>query len=254
MSETRGEDLGLGELIANDLQRLHTGWMGIVFPRQRNPHPVLGREIPESTTGRIGYRLWSLLGVPLLAISYPLAVIGLFVRFHSRRLYRTSIAIGVLGVMLLSVVVWGALVAFTYLRGYSAEGIVAVAAGGITATVSSALAVTFTRYGGRVTTVVLAYPFGVTALFLPPVVAAMYSPALAAWVFPYSDTLALWLLDGPLSAAGLAGPIRTYFDLIGIAYVGMWFAIAVPVGWGLGILVSLADLIRPSGTEEASES
>jgi TRAP-type C4-dicarboxylate transport system permease small subunit len=30
----------------------------------------------------------------------------------------------------------------------------------------------------------------------------------------------------------------------------MWFGLAVPVGWVLGILVSLANLVRPSGRNE----
>ena len=253
MTEADVDDLGLVELIANDLERLHDGWMGLVFSHQRNPHPVLGKGKPSSTSGQLGYRLWSLLGVPLLAIGYPLAVLGLFVRFHSRRLHRTTTVIGLLGVVVLSVVAWGLLVAFTYVRNYSFEGMVAVAAGGVTATISAVLAVTFSRIGGRITTVVLAYPFGVTALFLPPVVAAMYSPTIASMVLPQSESLAIWLLDNPLQVAGIADRLRASFDLIGFAYVGMWFGIATPVGWVLGILVTMADLIRPSGLEESGD-
>ena len=54
-----------------------------------------------------------------------------------------------------------------------------VAAAGGVATVAAGLAVVLSRRGGRLTSVLLAYPAAMTALFLPPVVAALYSPALA---------------------------------------------------------------------------
>jgi hypothetical protein len=250
MTESKDHEPGLVQLIANDLERLHMAWMGLRYPHHRNPHPVLGKHKPSTAGGKIGYRAWSFLSVPVLAVGYPLAVLGFFVRFHSRRLYRTTVVIGLVGVLALSILAWGSLVLFTYFRGYPFEGTMAVAAGGATAAVSSVLAVLFTRYDGRFTTVALAYPFGVTALFLPPVVAAMYSPALASMILPRSETLAIWLLDNPLRVVGVASIVRANFDLIGFAYVGMWFAIAIPVGWTLGILVSLADVVRPSDRDE----
>jgi len=130
-----------------------------------------------------------------------------------------------------------------------------VAAAGGVATVSAALAVVFTRVGGRVTTVVLAYPFAVTAIFLPPVVAALYSPTVAEVVFPRSETLAIWILDNVLDYGGIAGYVRDTFDLEGLAYVAMWFGLAVPVGWILGMLVTMANLVRPTPeTGEAAKS
>jgi hypothetical protein len=35
----------------------------------------------------------------------------------------------------------------------------------------------------------------------------------------------------------------------------MWFGIAVPVGWFLGVVVTVADLVRPKGdaTEDADK-
>jgi hypothetical protein len=96
----------------------------------------------------------------------------------------------------------------------------------------------------------LAYPFGVTALFLPPVVAALYSPSLGEIVFPRSDLVAVWLLDNVLDVYGLNTYLRTRFDLVGLTYVGMWFGLAIPVGWFLGLLVTLADLVRPTREEE----
>jgi hypothetical protein len=92
----------------------------------------------------------------------------------------------------------------------------------------------------------LAYPFGVTAVTMPPVVAAFFSTTLAGLVFENTDTIAVWLLDNVLAAGGVAEFFRESFDLEGAAYAVLWFAFSLPVGWLLGILVSLANLVRPS--------
>ncbi|MFC7045990.1 hypothetical protein ACFQH6_11700 [Halobacteriaceae archaeon GCM10025711] len=236
--------------VRNDIDRLHTAWMGLVFPRQgASAHAVLGRWKPTTTLGRTKYRAWALLGLVAVLVGYPLAVLGFMTRYYARRVGRTALGIGFLGVVLVSVLGWGGLTAAVYLRDFSVEGVVTVAAAGSVATVSAVLAMAFSRIGGRPVTVLFAYPFGVTALFLPPVVAALYSPSLAEFVFPTSDLLAIWLLDNVLTVAGIETMLRARFDLVGLAYVGMWFGIAVPVGWLLGFLVALADLVRPRPAE-----
>ena len=241
-----GPSPSIWSLVRNDLGRLHVGWMDLAFPRQRDPHPTLGRWEPSTVPQRLAYWLWALLGVVALAVGYPLALAGFTVRFYSRRLYSTALALGILGVVVVATVVWGGLTVGVYLLDFSREGVLAVAAGGGVAVVSAALAMAFTRWGGRLTTVLFAYPFGVTAVFLPPVVAALYSPTLGEWVFPNSYSLAVWLLENPLSVAGVSEFLRSQFTLAGAAYVGMWFALAVPVGWALGLLVTLADFVRPT--------
>lgn len=230
-----------------DLRTLHKHWLGVVFPRARDPpHPVTGPWRPETTGRRVAYRLWSLVGMLGLLVVYPLAVAGLATRFYVTRFDRTATRLGVLGVLVLFAVVWGALTALARLR-FSPEGFVAVGAAGAVATVAALLAVGFSRVDGRPVSVLFAYPLAITAVFLPPVVAALYSPALANVVFPQSTTLAVWLLDNVLAVGGLAAYLRARFDLVGFAYVGMWAGISVPVGWGLGVLVTLADLMRPKG-------
>jgi hypothetical protein len=56
-----------------------------------------------------------------------------------------------------------------------------------------------------------------------------------------------------LYVGGLNTLIRRNFELEGLAYVGMWFGLAVPVGWFIGLVVSLADLVRPSGQSRGGE-
>jgi hypothetical protein len=237
---------GLLAAVRIDLERLHAAWMGLVFPRQRKPvHPVRGKWRPETAGERIGYAAWGTLGAPALVFAYPAALVGFAVRGYAGRLRRVAVTIGVLGVVAVAAVVWGALTAATYLGAFSTTGVVAVAAGGTVATASAALAVVSARTGGRATTLLLAYPLAVTAVFLPPIVAAFYSPALATVVFPNSQRVAIWILDNLLAFGGVAAYFRANFVLAGLGYAGMWFGLSFPVGWLLGLFVTLANLARP---------
>ncbi len=239
---------GLTDAIRYDIAQLHTGWMALFFPRQRQQaHSVLGKWQPQSTSGKVAYSGWSVVGAIIVAVLYPFVLFGFAARYYTSRIDRTAASLGVLGVILLSVVVWGGLAALARYR-FSTEGFYAVAAAGGVATVAAVLAYLTSRYGGRITTVLFAYPFGMTAIFLPPVVAALYSPTLSNVIFPNSTNLAVWLLDNVLTYHGINEVLRERFDLEGLAYVGMWFGIAVPIGWILGFLVSLANLMRPKST------
>jgi hypothetical protein len=241
--------LGIVAAVQYDLRTLHGLWMALAFPQLRESHPVMGRWQPETTGQRLGYRLWAALGGVGLLVGYPLTVVGFAVRFYARRFDRTATRIGVVGTVLLAIVVWGALAALARIR-FSPEGFLAVTAAGSVAVVATVLALGCARLGGRVTTVLLAYPFGVVAVFLPPVVAALYSPTLAGIVFPESESLAIWLLDNVLVVGDLNAWLRARFDLVGFAYVGMWGGLAVPVGWSLGFVVTLANLVRPTDTAD----
>lgn len=241
--------MGLVADVSYDLRRLHGLWMALAFPQLRDSHPVMDRWTPRTTGQRAAYRAWAVLGVVGLLVGYPLAVVGLLVRFNVRRVDRTTTRLGAIGTVLLAVVAWGGLTALARIR-FSLEGFLAVAAAGSVAVVSTVLALAFGRIGGRLTTVIVAYPFGVVAVFLPPVVAALYSPALASVVFPRSETVAVWLLDGVLAYGGLNSLLRERFELVGFGYVAMWGALAVPVGWVFGVLVTLANLVRPADDDE----
>ncbi|MFC4549108.1 MULTISPECIES: hypothetical protein [Halorussus] len=240
-----GTNTGFVGAVRYDLKRLHESWMALFFPRQRGGDSgVLGKWEPSSTSGRVAYRLWSVVGTPVVGVLYPLALFGFATRYYTRKIDGTATRLGVVGVVLLSLLAWGALTALAKLR-FSEAGFLAVAAAGGVATVAAALAYLTGTYGGRASTVLFAYPFAMTAIFLPPVVAALYSPSLSSVIFPKSYTLAVWLLENPLNVWGINTVLRERFALEGLGYVGMWFALAVPVGWLLGLVVSLANVIRP---------
>ncbi|MFB6074465.1 MAG: hypothetical protein ABEJ89_05590 [Haloarculaceae archaeon] len=231
-----------------DLKRLHETWMELVYPRQRGADDtVLGKWTPDSGGAMALYRLWSAIGVPVVGVVYPFVLLGAFLRFQTRRLSAAGARLGVIGVVLLSVVVWGALLALAKFQlNLLAGGVTVLAVSAVVATVAGAAAVGAARVDGRATTVLLAYPFAVTAIFLPPAVAALYSPAVAHVVFSRSDALAHWLLDNVL-VGGVGQFFVRNFDREGLAYPAMWLGISFPVGWLLGLLVTLADLVRPTG-------
>jgi hypothetical protein len=238
--------MGLFRAVRIDLKRFHETWMELLFPRQLDgDETVLGKWKPTTQGGWIKYRIWAAVGTFVVAIGYPLTFLGYFLRFQTRRIEFTATRLGTIGVLLLSIVAWGALTAVARIE-FSTEGFIAVGAAAIVATVAAVLAFLASQVAGRKTTVFVAYPLGVTAIFLPPVVAALYSATLADVIFPGSETFAEWILDNVFQFGGINDYLRSQYDLTGIAYVGMWFGISVPVGWFLGVLVTLAEVIRPT--------
>ena len=254
--ERRGQT-GLLEALLLDVLRLHETWMEVVFPRQLDPSAVLGKWKPETTPQTVGYYLWGALGAPLVAVTYPLLLVGFATRFYAAKLDSAVTRFGIVGAVLIAAVVWGVLTLVTYLQ-LDATDVVAVGVASIVAVVAAALSAGFSKAGGRLTSVVLAYPSAMTALFLPPVVAALVTPTLEAIILPPSYDLAAWILDTFLAVGGINETLRSAFDLEtfgaqwglpGLGYLLMWLGISIPLGWFLGGLVALADLIRPKPDE-----
>ncbi|WP_222845457.1 hypothetical protein [Natronomonas salsuginis] len=237
-------DGGLIEGLKIDVVRLHETWMELVFPRQRTAvHRVLGKWKPRTRGDAIKYRIWAAIGVPLVALLYPFLLVGFAARFNARRFNTATTRLGVVGVVLLTALLWGGLTALARVR-LEFDGFLAVGAASAVAVVSAGLAAIFTRVGGRGTTVVFGYPFAMNAVFLPPVVAALYDPSLSG-VLQRSESLAIFLLDNLLYVYDANEYLRANFSLEGIGVVLMWVGIATPLGWFLGFVVTLADLIRP---------
>jgi hypothetical protein len=245
-----GNQRGVVDALKIDLKRMHETWMEVVWPRQRSAEgTVLGKWTPDGGMSLYLYRLWSVLGVPIVALVYPLVLFGYFIRFQTRRVNSTAVSLGFVGVVSLFAILWGALALlakFQFSASLDSGGVTAVAAASGVAIVSAALAFVFYRLDGRPLTVLFAYPFAMTAIFLPPVVAALYAPAVAGVVLDQSDSLARWFLFDAPSILGVQEFLIENFTREGFAYVLMWFGISVPLGWLLGILVTLADLVRPT--------
>jgi len=247
-----GNERGLADAIRFDVRLMHETWMEVVYPRQRGAEDtVLGKWKPQETHKVALYRLWSAVGVPVVALVYPLVLLGYFVRFQTRRINVTANRLGLVGVVVLFVLLWGglaALVAFQFSGRFDAGGVTAIAAAAGVAVLSAALSYGFWRLGGRVTTVVLAYPFAVTAIFLPPVVAALFSVALQGVIIDPVDGFITWVMvDVGLNQVGPMETLVERYDRQPHHHAVIWFAVSIPVGWFLGTVVTLADLIRPTG-------
>lgn len=250
--ERRGQ-IGLVEALLLDVVRLHETWMEVVFPRQLDPSAVLGKWKPETTIQTVGYYLWAALGAPLVAFVYPFLLVGFATRYYAAKLDSAVTRFGVLGAVIVATVVWGSLTLVAHLQ-LPTDVMLGIGLASIVAIVSAGLAATFSKVGGRFVSVLLAYPLGMTAIFLPPVVAAVLTPAIGGLILDPSYDLARWILDTFLAVGGINETLRAAFDLdtfgeqwglAGLGYLLMWVGISVPLGWFLGILVSLADLIRP---------
>ena len=245
-----GAGQGIAEALRFDLKRMHETWMEFIYPRQRSTEgTVLGKWTPDGGLSLVLYRLWSIVGAPIVGLVYPFVLFGYFILFQTRRLNTTALSIGFVGVVGLFVVIWGALAVlakFQFSGALEAGGVTAVAAASTVAILSAALSFGFYRLGGRIVTVLFAYPFAMTAIFLPPVVAALYSTAVADIVLDQSDSLARWFLFSGPDLFGVKEFLIEEFERDGFAYVLMWFGISVPLGWLLGIVVTLAEAVRPA--------
>lgn len=237
---------GLVEGVRVDLRRLHESWMELFFPRQRSENAsVLGKWKPETTAGSVAYGAWAVVGGLAVAVAYPLALFGVVARSLVRGADSTTTRLGLLGTVVLALIVWGALTVGAYFR-FTFRGFLAVLVAAVVATVCAGLGYVLSKVGGRGTTIALAYPSAMTALFLPPVVAAFYSPALGAVVFAGSENIAIWFLDNVFALGGINEFLRSQYDLSGVAYVLMWLGISIPLGWFVGGLVALANAARPT--------
>lgn len=250
--ERRGQ-IGLLEALLLDVVRLHETWMELAFPRQLDPSTVLGKWEPETTPQTVAYYLWAAIGAPLVAITYPLLLVGFATRYYAAKFDSAVARFGIAGAVLVATVLWGTLTLITHVQ-LPFDDVIAVGAASVVAIVSAALAAGFSKAGGRFVSVLLAYPFAMSAIFLPPVVAALATPTFEQIILPPSYDLARWILDTFLSVGGINEVLRAAFDLEtfgeqwglpGLGYVLMWVGISVPLGWFLGLLVALADLVRP---------
>lgn len=244
-----GNEQGLVDAIKYDVRVMHETWMEMLFPRQRGAEgTVLGKWKPDQTGEVITYKLWHWVGIPIISVLYPLVLLGYFFRYQTRKINLTAARLGFFGVVLMFTLLWGGLTALVYfqLQGILEDGaFVGIAAASTVAVVASALSYIFWRLGGRFVTVLLAYPFAMTALFLPPVVAALFYEPLGEVIIGQGDDLFRWVFQsGPSS---IMEPLGEQFDRQEYHHAIIWFAVSFPVGWVLGFLVTLADLIRPKG-------
>jgi hypothetical protein len=240
---------GLLGAIRIDLQVLHETWMELLFPRQRGVRDTaLGKWHPETATQQVAYSLWALVGAVVVPVVYPLLLAGYIVRYQARTVSGAAVRVGFLGVVVLFALAWGGLTVLVALRSntFEAGAVAALALSSGVAVVSAALSYVCWRVDGRPTTILLAYPFAVTAIFLPPLVAALFWDPLDG-IIQWSDGVASWVNNEAPDPLGILEWLASNYDRQDEDHVIIWFVVSFPVGWLLGLLVTLADLVRPRG-------
>lgn len=216
--------------------------MALVFPRQRDsPGSVLGKWKPRTVVGRLEYALWGMLGAPFVALVYAVAVVGSPVRFVVRRIGRLADTWGLAGVVWFAAIVGGVATAMAWL-GYGRAGFVAVAVAAGVSTLTVSLSMTVSRVRGRSSTVLLAYPLGVVAVGLVPIVVATYSTGVPGAVL---QRTAGSLPPGAGVPSGLDGRLRPDVVSTRTAVVAAWTGAAALAGWLAGTLVTITDAARP---------
>jgi hypothetical protein len=238
---------GLLGAIQIDLRVLHETWMGLLFPRQREARPrVVGTWRPQTPAQWVAYRLWTLVGLVVVPVVYPFLLAGYIVRYQTQAVGAAAVRLGLFGVVVAFAFAWGGLTAVVAVQsGQFQEGAVtALALASGVATVSAVLSYLCWRLDGRPATVLLAYPFAVTALLLPPVVAALFYDPLSGLI-RWSDGVASWVTTEGPDPFGLVGWLEESFDRQDEDHVVIWFVASFPLGWTLGLVVTLADLVRP---------
>jgi hypothetical protein len=131
--------------------------METVFPGQLDPSMVLGKWKPKALPQRVAYYLWGALGAPLVALVYPFLFVGLATRFDARKFDSAVTRLGIAGVILVAALGWGALTLLTYFQLGLAD-VFAVGIASVVAVVAAGLAAVTSKTGGRLTSVLLAYP------------------------------------------------------------------------------------------------
>lgn len=225
-----------------DLIRLLAAWRDIAFSRQTDEYSIQNRWRPDSLGEQFAFWAWSLLGAILISVIYPFAALGFWTRYVARQIDRIVAGLGVLVIIAAMAVLWGGLTALAWDQ-LPTTGFRAVLAASIVAIVSVGLSWMFARHGSQRLTLILAYPFAVAAIFVPPVTAALFAPAIGGGILAESELFAEWLLNNVVTVGDLSTTIRQQFELAGLAFIGMWFGFAIPVGWTFALLVSLANRI-----------
>lgn len=129
------------------------------------------------------------------------------------------------------------------------SGFVSLFGASIIAIVSAALMVLFALAPGRKNTVVLAYPFAVNAILLPPIVIAIYEPVLS-FIWDWSELVAIFFLNEIVGIFGYDTTLRENFEMTEQRYLLMWFILAYPIGWTLAFGGYIQKRIRSKISEK----
>lgn len=228
--------------IRRDINTVHSYWMSTMFDDQKQPHPVAGKKIPTGKVQTSIYLIWSILGYPVSAIGYLLAVVGNILKIFVDRIVSKADDWGISSVFLLALLMWLS-VGIAVFYFYQQEDAIAFAISSTVGLLSLVISFVAREIGSAKTTVMVAYPTAYTAVFLPPVSAALIVPEIASTVFPLSTDVANYILNSVIVFDSIEDSLRSTFNLIGFSHLILWTAISITLGWSTGICVKSAELV-----------
>jgi hypothetical protein len=155
-------------------------------------------------------------------------------------------------VVSVTTIVWGISVIYGAVR-FGHSGLIALIGASIFAIIAGGAATLTYLAPGRGKTIALAYPFGLTMLFLPPTVIGLYEPTFSS-ILGYSTDFANFVANTFLNPIGLEQVFRETFELEGGAYLLMWTAVSFPVGWLIGLTQLGSQYIVDQLTEKADQT
>lgn len=214
--------------------------MSVLYPRQLNQHAVTGRWRPNSLVGTIGFRLWGVVSIPIVGISYTLFVLGMTLRYVVETTVaiaeKTGIGPTVIGFGLFWLGV--SILLYNYIE---LEQTIPFAISAAVALVCLTVSILSQRRLGIAGTIFVSYPTAYNSVFLPPVTAAVTtSTGILAPVLPTSYAIAVVVLNTlptPISSF-----MRATYEIDGGGYLLMWVGISVAVGWTTGLLFHASKL------------
>lgn len=228
--------------VDSDVMTLHRIWMSMLYKRQSNPHPVAGRFQPSEKGQKMVYFLWYSIGLPVSIAGYLLALLGKVLKIFVDKIVEKSEDLGLDTTLLVSAVAWIAVASVIYFI-YGQEDAVAFGISSIIAILSIIIAFLSRWYGTTKYTILISYPATYTAIFLPPVSAALIVPEIANIVLPFSVDVTNTILNTAIFFEPLESMLITTFELEGTSHLVLWFLISTVLGWFTGVCVKLAELV-----------
>lgn len=223
---------------------IHRRWMELLFDRQVNPHPVVGRETPNSEVTYLIHYIWSIIGIGVTIVTYPTFLTGLTVRkLFLNRISAFVDKYGIVVSMGILIVGWSILSLLSYSIG-STENAMAVVAASTVAVTSGLISYLSRKYFGRKTTLIFSYPSAYTAFLLPPVTFALIHSSAGAFVFELSSDIVISFKNIVAEPLGFRDLISETFDLIGINYLILWIGISTFLGWVTAFGVEVSRKIK----------
>lgn len=218
--------------IQTDLSYLYRYWMSQIFPNQFEKHSVMGYWSPKTTKQKIGWNIWSFIGIFAIGITYMTILVG-YTLIQTKYLLQSIIyTLGIKVSAVLLLILWGGTGIIISpdrtigLLGGLGFGLICLGIAGV---------------GHKLQRKTILYPAILNAILVPPTILALFSDYISQIVFPYSNTVAIYLLQYIFEPIGLREIINANFSLEGIGLVVFWILSSIVIGWILALLVEITE-------------